>query len=356
MAGNAAAGVALLNALQNSPLSGQYTAYNFYLQSAVDAGTLGGVETQVGGQVHADAVAYLMRQPLDLDAAMAPYTSGRGLAAGQARSWIAGLGGYVRNTGTNGIAGSSEQSTGTVAGGTYRINEQASASLGVGYDWGSVGSAGASADMGTLFGIAGGRYAFSSLDFGPFVAARVIAGGVDYNSRRSLGGNLGTARGSTSGSLYGGQAMFGDVLRLAPAIVTLQGGLAVTHASLGGFTESGSELALAVGRTGGTVPSMLADLEVSLDTVSLAEWRVTPSFTLGYQRMLSNPQIMDSGSVYNVTVSQVSAFNSRNLVRPGLGVAIQRRRVNVQAAVDALLGDGVRSSGVNGQLSASYRF
>ncbi len=53
--GNAAAGAALLNDLQDSPLSGNYTAFNYYLQSAIDAGTLGGVQSQVGGQVNADA-------------------------------------------------------------------------------------------------------------------------------------------------------------------------------------------------------------------------------------------------------------------------------------------------------------
>lgn len=57
--GNAAQGAALLNALQNSGLSGRYTDYNYYLQSAIDAGTLGGVETQVGGQIYADAASYL---------------------------------------------------------------------------------------------------------------------------------------------------------------------------------------------------------------------------------------------------------------------------------------------------------
>ena len=56
--GNAASGAALLNELQNSPLSGTYTAFNYYLQSAIDAGTLGGVQAQVGGQVNADAAAY----------------------------------------------------------------------------------------------------------------------------------------------------------------------------------------------------------------------------------------------------------------------------------------------------------
>ena len=78
--GNAAAGAAFLNELQNSPLSGNYAAFNYYLQSAIDAGTLGGVETQVGGQVHADAVSYLLRQPLWVDWAIAPYTAGSDLS------------------------------------------------------------------------------------------------------------------------------------------------------------------------------------------------------------------------------------------------------------------------------------
>ena len=91
--GNAAAGAAFLNALQNSPLSGHYTAYNYYLQSALDAGALGGVETQVGGQVHADAASYLLRQPLWIDEAIAPYTNSRDLRDGQGRIWLAALGG-----------------------------------------------------------------------------------------------------------------------------------------------------------------------------------------------------------------------------------------------------------------------
>ena len=65
--GNAAQGAALLNALQNSELSGRYTDYNYYLQSAIDAGTLGGVETQVGGQIYADAASYLLRSGSRLD-------------------------------------------------------------------------------------------------------------------------------------------------------------------------------------------------------------------------------------------------------------------------------------------------
>jgi protein-tyrosine phosphatase len=105
--GNAAAGAALLNELQNSPLSGTYTAFNYYLQSAIDAGTLGGVQAQVGGQVNADAAAYLLRQPLWLDAALAPYADGRDLADGQTRIWLTGLGGTFATAARGGAAGSS---------------------------------------------------------------------------------------------------------------------------------------------------------------------------------------------------------------------------------------------------------
>jgi hypothetical protein len=182
--------------LQNSPLSGHYTAYNYYLQSAIDAGTLGGVETRVGGQVHADAASYLSRQPMWIETAIAPYTSSRDLGAGQTRYWQAGLGGYFASDGHAGVAGSTERSAGPLTGATYRIDHRASVDLGIGYNWGSVGSAGAGADVNTLLATLGGRYGFSSLEAGPFLAARANVGWVDYQSRRALGEGLGTARGA----------------------------------------------------------------------------------------------------------------------------------------------------------------
>ncbi|PTT93490.1 autotransporter outer membrane beta-barrel domain-containing protein, partial [Pseudomonas sp. HMWF005] len=69
--GNAAAGAELLRQLQNTQLSGTYSAYNYYLQSAIDAGTLGGVESQVGGQVHADTASYLLRENAMIEQAAA---------------------------------------------------------------------------------------------------------------------------------------------------------------------------------------------------------------------------------------------------------------------------------------------
>ena len=352
--GNAAAGAALLNALQNSPLSGHYTSYNYYLQSAIDAGTLGGVETQVGGQVFADAAAYLLRQPMWIDTAVAPYTSGRDLAVGQTRIWLAGLGGYFATGGHSGSANSTEAGAGPVIGATYRIDERASANLGIGYDWGSVGSAGASADVGTLLGTIGARYAFTSLDAGPYVAARAIVGGIDYQGRRTLNAGLGTARGSTAGAVYSAQADLGDVIRLTPFTVTPQAGIRVTHVTLGGFNETGSDLALGVNSINDTSSSALAGLNVSLDPQPLADWTIAPAIDLGIEVAFGNPQVVSIGNLYGFTVTQYSAYNSRYLMQAGLGVTAQHNAFTVKAGVDALHGNG--SNGIGGQLSIAYRF
>jgi uncharacterized protein with beta-barrel porin domain len=353
--GNAASGAAFLNALQNSPLSGHYTAYNYYLQSAIDMGTLGGVETQVGGQIHADAASYLLRQPLWVDAAITPYTSGRDLGIGQTRIWLAGLGGYFGSDGRAGVAGSTERSAGSVMGATYRIDHRASAYLGIGDIWGSVGSAGASANIDTGVATFGGRYGFSTLEAGPYVAARANAGWVDYQSKRALGGGLGIAQGNTSGAVYSGRADLGDVIRLASVTITPQVGIRVTQVTLGSFSESGSELALAVNGIKHTSSNALADLDVSLDPQQLDDWTIAPSVALGYERALDNPQVESIGRLYGFTVSQYSAYDSHDLMKVGLAVTAQHGAFTVKAGVNAVRGDEA-STGINAQLSIGYKF
>lgn len=355
-AGNAGAGAAFLNALQGSPLSGQYTAYNYYLQSAIDAGTLDGVQAQVGGQVHADAASYLLRQPMWIDAAITPYTSGRDLGVGQTRIWLAGLGGYFGSDGRAGVASSTEWSAGPIVGATYRIDDRASAYVAVGENWGAVGSADATANVDTVLATIGGRYGFSSLEAGPFVAARANVGWVDYQSKRLLGGGLGTAQGNTTGADYSGRADLGDVIRLAPFTVTLQGGVRVAHVALGSFNERGSDLALGVNGINHTSSSVLADLEVGLDPKQLGDWTIAPAVTLGYELALGNPQVESTGSLYGFTVSQYSAYNSHYLMKAGLAVTAQHDAVTVKAGVNAAIGDGAQSSGINAQLSVGYRF
>jgi hypothetical protein len=89
----------------------------------------------------------------------------------------------------------------------------ARAYLGLGNIFGSVGTAGASADVNTALATIGGRYGFSTLEAGPYVAARANVGWVDYQSKRALGGGLGTTQGNTKGAVYGGGADIGDVRR-----------------------------------------------------------------------------------------------------------------------------------------------
>jgi protein tyrosine/serine phosphatase len=355
-AGNAGAGAGLLNALQNSPLSGNYTAYNYYLQSSVDTGTLGGVQGQVGGQVHADAASYLLRQPQRIDEALAPYTDGRDLGSGQAKAWLAGLGGSNWTDGRDGAASSTEYSAGSVAGATWRINDQASANAGLGYNWGSVASAGGSVNINTVLARLGGRYGFSSLDSGPFVQARAGGGWVDYQSSRSLGAGLGTATGNANGADYGGRADLGDVFRLAPLTLALQAGIGVNGETLGGFQESGSELALNVHGASNVSSSLLVDLDVSLDQQRLGAWTVAPDLTLGYQRVLGNPQVTSLGTLYGLAVSQTSAYDSRDLWKAGLGFTVQRNAFSLKARGNVLVGDGAKSVGLGGQLSIAYNF
>ena len=352
--GNAAAGAALLNALQNSPLSGHYTAYNYYLQSAIDAGTLGGIQTQVGGQVHADASAFLLREPALIDDAIMPYASGRGLGGGQTSIWLASLGGYFGSDGRFGVADSSERSAGTVMGVTHRFDNQASADLGIGYVWGSVGSAGGSVNLNTVLATLGGRYGFSSLEVGPYVAARATGGWVDYESTRSLGGGLGTARGSTTGGVFSGRADLGDVFPVAPFTVTPQAGVRVAHVGLGHFTESGSDLALAVPGASHTAVSALVDLDVSLDRQQLGDWTVAPDLSLGYERILGSSRISSTGEIYGLAVTQYSAFASHDLVKAGLGVTAQRSALSVRTGVNGAIGDGARSTGISAHLTIGY--
>lgn len=353
--GNAAAGAAFLNALQNSPLSGHYTAYNYYLQSAIDAGTLAGVETQAGGQVHADAAAYVLRQPLWIDTAITPYADGRDLGVGKTRLWLAGVGGYFGSDGHVGVAGSTERSAGSIIGATYRIDERASAYLGIGDIWGQVASAGASADVNTAVATIGGRFGFSTLDAGPYVAARANAGWVDYQSKRALGGSLGTTQGNTSGAVYGGRADLGDVIRLASLTITPQVGFRVTQVTFGSFNESGSDLALAVNSINHTAANLLADLDVRLDPQRLNGWTIAPSVAVGYERSLGNPHVESSGTLYGYTVSQYSAYDSRYLMKAGFAVAAQRDAFTVKAGVNAVRGDDA-SSGFTAQLSFGYKF
>jgi outer membrane autotransporter protein len=225
----------------------------------------------------------------------------------------------------------------------------------MGYVSGTVGSAGASANVDTAMATFGGRYGAFSLDSGPYLAARVNVGHVDYQSTRTLGGGLGIAQGRSSGALYNGRIDLGNVIRMAPFTVTPQVGLRVGEVNLRGFNESGSELALSVNRLSNSSSSVHADLDLSLDPHKFADWTVTPTVAVGSEFALGNPKVESVGTLYGYSVIQSAAYDSRFLMKAGLAVAAQRGAFVVKGGISAMHGDQA-SAGLSAQVSVGYSF
>lgn len=354
LSGNAAAGAGLLNALQDSPLSGHYTAYNNYLQAAIDAGTLSGVESQVGGQVHADAASYLLRQAGLIDDTISPYIAGNQLQLGQTAMWTSALADYLGTDGSKDAASSGEHSAGALVGVVHRFDEHTSAHGEFGYNHGSISAAGGTAKTDSTFVSLGGRYGFDSLEHGPYAAVHASAGYIDYDSKRDLSAGLGSAKGSTDGNFYSAKASLGYLAFKGPLRIEPEVGVRVAHINLDGFQEKGSELALDVDSINQTVTSLVADLKLGFQARPLGNWQVTPGLSLGYERALNDPSVTSQGSVLGFGVEQDSAFDSRNLYKAGMNLTATQGAVSLGA--DLKVSGGGDSSGLGGNLSASFAF
>ncbi|QHM77951.1 Tyrosine-protein phosphatase [Mixta theicola] len=354
--GNAAQGAALLNALQNSELSGRYTAYNYYLQSAIDSGSLGGVEARIGGQIHADTASYLLRSGARMDRALAPNLDSRQLQNGEGKLWITALNGYTGNEGSDKAASSNEHSTGTLLGYTQRVNARLSGYGALGYSWGSLGSAGAEADANTTMLGAGARYAFEDLSYGPFAAADINAGWVDYSSTRRLGGGLGTAAGDTHGQLFSGALRVGYVSQHEMFSVETSVGARLTHLHMDGFREHGSELALNVDGISENRSSGLANINITFNPYSSGSWTLTPAVSVGYEHSFSAPSAHSRAQLHGYDVDQRSAFNSRDTFNAGANIGVTRGAFSLNLGGQADVAGGNHSHGFSGNLSVAYTF
>ncbi|MGP6427312.1 tyrosine-protein phosphatase [Pseudomonas pharyngis] len=352
--GNAAAGAQLLQELQNSSLSGTYSAYNYYLQSAIDAGTLGGVESTVGGQVHADAASYLLRQNAMIEQAAAPFSSGTDLKVGQYRLWSTALAGYLGTDGSAHAQSSNEHSQGLMVGVTQRFSEQLSARGGIGYSKGSVGGAGGEADTDFTFLDLGARYGFTSLERGLFVDANVSAGYIDYDSKRDLGGGLGSAKGDTHGNLSGATLALGYRMPLNTVILEPSLGVRVSRLDLSGFQEKGSELALNVDDIQETRRSAVANLDVSFAPMPMGAWQLVPGVRVGYERVLGDHQVDSEGHLLGLGIEQRAAFDNRDQFSGGVNLMANLGALSLGAEVGA--SGGGDSHGFSGGLKASYQF
>ncbi|WP_085703738.1 tyrosine-protein phosphatase [Pseudomonas sp. B15(2017)] len=352
--GNAAAGAQLLQELQNSKLSGTYSAYNYYLQSAIDAGTLGGVESTVGGQVHADAASYLLRQNAMIEQAAAPFASGTDLKVGQYRLWSTALAGYLGTDGSAHAQSSNEHSQGLMVGVTQRFSEQLSARGGIGYSKGSVGGAGGEADTDFTFLDIGARYGFTSLERGLFADANLSAGYVDYDSKRDLGGGLGSAKGDTHGNLSGATLALGYRLPMNDVVLEPSLGVRVSRLDLSGFQEKGSELALDVDSLQQTRRSAVANLDVSFAPMPMGAWQLVPGMRVGYERVLGDHQVDSEGHLLGLDIEQRAAFDNRDQFSGGVNLMANLGALSLGAEVGA--SGGGDSHGFSGALKASYQF
>ncbi|WP_129972617.1 MULTISPECIES: tyrosine-protein phosphatase [unclassified Pseudomonas] len=352
--GNAAAGAQLLQELQNSKLSGTYSAYNYYLQSAIDAGSLGGVESTVGGQVHADAASYLLRQNAMIEQAAAPFASGTDLKVGQYRLWNTALAGYLGTDGSAHAQSSNEHSQGLMVGVTQRFSEQLSARGGIGYSKGSVGGAGGEADTDFTFLDLGARYDFTSLERGLFVDANLSAGYVDYDSKRDLGGGLGSAKGDTNGNLSGATLALGYRMPLNIVILEPSLGVRVSRLDLSGFQEKGSELALNVDDIQETRRSAVANLDVSFAPMPMGAWQLVPGVRVGYEHVLGDHQVDSEGHMLGLDIEQRAAFDNRDQFSGGVNLMANLGALSLGAEVGA--SGGGDSHGFSGALKASYQF
>ncbi|WP_058913607.1 tyrosine-protein phosphatase [Entomohabitans teleogrylli] len=353
--GNAAAGAALLSGLQDSPLSGHYTAYNYYLQSAIDSSTLGGLVNRVGGQVYADAASYLLRQPSRLNDALAPLVSARGIAAGETRVWLQGLSGYLGSDEHDGNSAVSEHTSGVMVGATTRLSQTLALNGGIGYGHGSVGSAGGKVKTNTTTLQLGGRYGFYSLEQGPWAGVQGNAGYIDYQSDRRLGYGLGNASGDSHGQYYSGRASLGWLagagsLTLDPAL-----GVQVTHLKINGFKESGSELALVMDGINTTQTSLVADMGIHIAPQKAGNWTLNPGISLGYERLLNDARVTQRGTLYGISIDQGSAFNSKDVYKAGVQLSGNWRNVTLGGQVSYLTA-GSHSDGVSGMLNAQVSF
>ncbi|VVP25633.1 hypothetical protein PS896_04077 [Pseudomonas fluorescens] len=352
--GNAAAGAELLRQLQNTNLSGTYSAYNYYLQSAIDAGTLGGVESQVGGQVHADAASYLLRQNAMIEQAAAPFASGSDLKVGQYRLWTTALAGYLGTDGSAHAESSNEHSQGLMVGITQRFSEQLSARGGFGYSKGSVGGAGGEADTDFTFLNVGARYGFTSLEQGLFLDANASAGYIDYDSKRDLGGGLGTAKGDTHGNLSGATLALGYRAPINGMTFEPSLGLRISHLDLNGFTEKGSELSLDVDDNSATRRSAVANLNVAFAPMAMGAWQLVPGVQVGYERTLGDNQVDSQSHLLGLDIEQRAAFDNRDQFSGGVNLMANLGALSFGAEVGA--NGGGDSHGFNGGLKASYAF
>lgn len=355
MRGNASAGAALLQNLQNSSLSGNYTAFNYFLQSAIDAGTLDGMENRIGGQIHADALAYLMNQPLAVESAIRDFGSLSTDGKPEHPVWVSVWSDIATASGATGSANSKSEESGILIGTTQRVTPRLTLYAAVGSENQRPESAGATASMDSVQIVGGARYALGAVNSGTFVSGMLMASEGTYDSTRVLGDGLGTATGGSHQWLYSATGMFGKRFQLKSFTITPQIGLRYTQAKIKGFQETGSEVALDMQAIKHDQLTARAMVDLDINDLALGKWTFTPGMTLGFEEALNSPTVTSTGTVEGYSISQIAAYDTRYLGVAALRLAARKGPTSAEIRVSGTAGHHGAAS-LAGSASLRYMF
>lgn len=350
--GNTARTASALNALRDRPIALRAGAYNEWLQSNLSRGYLDDLPRNAGGQVYADSLAYLSRQPIAVNNAMSSELSN--VSPGQTtRLWMQGLTSGQRNEGGSSASNSRERSDGIAIGIIKKIDEQNQGGATLAQTKGRVSSAGGKVEFDITQLSVGFIHAFDSLQQGPYLSGILGAGYFDATSKRDLTGFT-SAKGDSNGQLYHASINVGYQQRYADWRIEPRIGLVATHTQWSDRREKNSELALGVNKA--SKDATFATVELSIGRgIPMGSWSVEPELNLGYHRSLSSRGASSTATLEGIEVKQNSAEQSRDLLSAGLAVRARHGSVQASLALKETLGEKIGNS-AGATLKLSYEF
>lgn len=349
---NAQAGAELLNSLRDTPLALGRSGYNSWLHQALTSGNLNGLERRIGGQVHADALSYLLQQPQRLQDDLLAQLGQADRLSDNTHLWLEHRNRDLRHDAVSGIDASKENTRSVQLGLTRAIDSQRAVAGSFSRSDAKVSGNAARVEAEITQMSLGGRYALDSLNVGPFIGGQINVGYVDMNSRRDLG-PLGSAKADSSGWLYsagvhGGYRWQGDALFVEPRL-----GLKTSRVDVKGFTEKGSEANLKLGDRHLGSTSAQFDLSVGHQH-RLGDWTLAPSAAVGYQRLLSGDQPSQWAETEGLGVRQVSAGQGKDRFSGSLGLMASHGPLTLSGTLERTLGGG--NHGDSASLNLGIRF
>lgn len=349
---NAQAGAALLNDLRDSSLALGRSGYNSWLHQALATHNLGGLEQRIGGQVHADALGYLLQQPQRLQDDLLAQLGQADRLAGGSHLWLERRNSDLRHDAARGINDSKENTQSVQLGLTLALDEQRAVAGSFSRSDAKVSGNAARVEAEITQLSLGGRYALDSLSAGPFVGAQLNAGYLDLDSKRDLG-PLGSAKGDSSSWLYsagvhGGYRWQADELFIEPRL-----GLKTSRVDVKGFSEKGSDVNLTMSDR--HLSSTSAQFDVSVGHYSqLGAWTLAPTAALGYQRLLNGDQPSLWAETAGLGVRQESAGQGKDRFNGSLGIAANHGAWTLSGTLERTLGNG--NHGDSASLNLGVRF